>query len=279
MVITDFLRRVRRSALFSLGLLLALQTSRAGSASWDPSPVSGDWNTAVNWTPQIVPTDVAQFNSSNITQISITNPDAEIDSVVFNPGASAFTISADSHGALTFRSIGITNNSGQTQHFLSVNVSLFFPANSSAGDQTSLELQADQNFSGLGLLYFEDASSAGSSTITTDGASSAFEGGGGLQFDDQATADAATIVNEGGDGAGATPASFFTLIWPLLRSSPAAAPTAATVARSTFTIAPLETPPVSKSSAMVFSVLPVTVPASRSAPSRVTGWSIWDTRG
>ena len=48
---------------------------RAGSATWDFNPGSGDWNTAANWTPMTVPngaSDTANLALSNTTNVSIS---------------------------------------------------------------------------------------------------------------------------------------------------------------------------------------------------------------
>src|SRR5690349_7673291 len=53
--------------------------SFAGSATWSANPVSGDWNTAANWTPATVPNgpgDTATFLTSNLTDLLI---DGEIE--------------------------------------------------------------------------------------------------------------------------------------------------------------------------------------------------------
>src|SRR5215472_9692635 len=83
------------------GLILCvalLYTGRAfgGSATWNLSPGNSDWNTATNWTPATVPndpSDVASFAVSNTTNITCS-AGVELDSIVFEPGASAFTITA-----------------------------------------------------------------------------------------------------------------------------------------------------------------------------------------
>ena len=75
----------------SLGPLCTLY---AGSATWSMNPISGDWNTGANWTPETVPngpSDIATFGFSTITNIS-TSDQTGIDSIVFNPGAKAYTI-------------------------------------------------------------------------------------------------------------------------------------------------------------------------------------------
>src|ERR1700733_5782446 len=76
--------------------LCTLRTIYAGSATWDASPISGDWDDPNNWMPMTVPnspTDTATFGSSSITTISPSAYTA-VDGIVFNPGASAFTIVA-----------------------------------------------------------------------------------------------------------------------------------------------------------------------------------------
>ena len=78
----------------------------ADSALWDLDPISGIWTTPTNWTPDLVPNgpgDIATFGVSNVTDVLIpAGPlGVEIDSIVFNPGASQYAISVD--GAAPFR--------------------------------------------------------------------------------------------------------------------------------------------------------------------------------
>src|SRR5947207_11778428 len=101
-------------------LLSTASSSFAGSATWKASPATNDWNTASNWTPRSVPNgpaDTATFVRSNQTDILVTT-DIEVNSIVFNTRASAFTI-AFPLGAptLTISGVGITNNSGIVQNF------------------------------------------------------------------------------------------------------------------------------------------------------------------
>src|SRR5690349_19754549 len=94
--------------------------SFADSATWNLNPTSGDWNTATNWTPATVPnspSDVATFEVSNTTSITLAQFNGISANIVFNPGASAFTISAPNDANLDFGNTGITNNSGLTQNF------------------------------------------------------------------------------------------------------------------------------------------------------------------
>src|SRR5439155_22302262 len=77
-------------------LLSTASSSFAGSATWLASPATGDWNTATNWTaggPPNGSADTATFLSSNIIGISLSGG-TEVNGIVFNAGASAFTITA-----------------------------------------------------------------------------------------------------------------------------------------------------------------------------------------
>src|SRR5205085_6810139 len=112
-----------------------------GSATWNLNPTTGDWNTAANWTPATVPNgpnDVATFGVSTIT--SITIPESfEVDSMVFNPGASSFTIGNDKHVSFTVSGAGIINNSGLTENLLVAQSSVFaFFGTASAGQDVSV---------------------------------------------------------------------------------------------------------------------------------------------
>src|SRR5205085_12296282 len=114
---------VPRSAALLAIALCASNPVFADSATWNLNPTSGDWNTAANWTPQIVPTDVATFAVSNITSISVA-PRATIGSIVFDAGASPFSIRTAPSGNggylnLTISGAGITNNSGVVQNLVS----------------------------------------------------------------------------------------------------------------------------------------------------------------
>src|SRR5438094_4369244 len=108
-------------AIAMLLLLLSIASSTyADSATWKSSPVTGGWNTAANWTPTTVPngpSDTATFATSNRTAVSLS-ADTEVNGIVFNPGASAFTITVRPNLTLRFSGVGITNNSGIAQNFV-----------------------------------------------------------------------------------------------------------------------------------------------------------------
>src|SRR4029077_13857400 len=117
---------------------------------WDAAPSSNDWNTALNWTPDTIPngpSDVATFATSNTTAVRVS-ANSEVSGIVFNPNASAFTITVSpSSSATTQLSIsgtGVTNNSGITQLFV-------------AGTNTSSQ---------HGEIVFSNSATAGNSLVT-----------------------------------------------------------------------------------------------------------------
>ena len=77
-------------------LLSTASSSFAGSATWKATPANTDWNSAVNWIangPPNGPADTATFATSNIRRPVISQT-TDVNGIVFNPGASAFTITA-----------------------------------------------------------------------------------------------------------------------------------------------------------------------------------------
>ena len=180
--------RARLTATFLPALLLLLTThsSQAGSATWNLSPTSSDWNTAGNWTPAIVPNgpaDTATFDSSSQTSISVSAA-TEVSEIVFDPGASAFTIApkiALPATVLTISGAGITNNSGIMQNL----------ATNANGGKTS-------------EIHFTNSASAGSGIFITNHGSPIAGSSALTQFFDNATAGSATIINEGAGVAGAS---------------------------------------------------------------------------
>ena len=90
-----------KSPILSCAIILTLALSvlnavYADSASWSASPISNDWNTAANWMPNTVPNgpdDVATFGLSHHTGVFVST-DTEVNEVIFNAGASPFTINA-----------------------------------------------------------------------------------------------------------------------------------------------------------------------------------------
>jgi hypothetical protein len=160
-----FLRAVHlmiKSALFAaIVFALTNQLAHGGSATWKTNPGSSDWNTATNWTPETVPngsSDTATFGVSNVTIVTFSAQfTTEVNSIVFTPGASAFTITpVDSLSHLTISGSGVINNSGIVQQFGNnthvQSVPFMIEGAATIGELTTF----NQSF------YFQPSSSAGS---------------------------------------------------------------------------------------------------------------------
>ena len=177
--------------LILLSLLFAASNPlRAADATWNLSPISSDWNTAANWTPATVPDGQATFDVSNRTHISIS-ADASVDSIVFNPSASAFTIKTDpavnqSYLTLILTGLGIINNSGITQNIGSgidaegngSSISFTGNATVSSGVRFTTEGNPTGDFAWGSSIGFSDYSSAGEGTYHNKGASVPVSAGG-----------------------------------------------------------------------------------------------------
>jgi autotransporter-associated beta strand protein len=215
-------------------LMLNVETCSAGSGTWKTNPVSGSWNNAANWTPAIPngPADTATFGVSNTTTVSITggvtDPDRtkEVSSIVFNSGASAYTIGGegDPETFLTVSGAGIINNSGIVQTFAPDPVShgngtIYFKNSAAAGsntmfknvghfgeiyfynnstaDHASFYSTASVLIDTAGFIYFYDNSTAGNATFTNEGPVTGGSQGGQLYFYGNASAGNAFFINEG----------------------------------------------------------------------------------
>lgn len=148
----------------------------AGSATWNLDPINGNWNTAANWTPGTVPNgpaDVASFGQSSSTSVTLSK-NVEVDSITFDVGAAAFTISSGIL-QLTISGTGVVNNSKVPQNFV-------------AAEGSGAE--------GSGMIQFTNSATAGNAIYTQTGI-----GGSSTitQFHDTATAGDATFINQGGD--------------------------------------------------------------------------------
>ncbi len=210
-------------------LLFPLHIASAGSATWDLNAANGDWNTAANWMPNTVPnsaTDVATFSVSNLTDVSVSSA-VSVSSVVFAPGASAFSISAPGTAGLSISGPGVINNSGVTQNFVGLpggfGSSISFGKSASAGAGVtytaaggsiafvgnSTAAQATLIAPGIltegGGFGFYQNSTAGNAVMDLGGGNGSVGQAGGVAFLDSATAGAAVIVAHGSTtGSGGT---------------------------------------------------------------------------
>jgi hypothetical protein len=103
----------------AIAFLLFAHQTLAGNAIWNLDPISGDWNTAANWTPETVPGvgDIATFAASNTTGISVSAYTA-VGGISFAAGGSPFTFTAPPGNVIEIQNRGITNNSAAVQTFI-----------------------------------------------------------------------------------------------------------------------------------------------------------------
>ncbi len=166
-------------------VFLATSQIFAGSATWDISPPSGNWNAPTNWTPTTVPNgpaDTATFAFSNTTAVSIS-ADTIVNEIVFTPSATnPFRITASPGFQLQISGVGITNSSGLTQHFV---------AGVDAGGNR-------------GLIQFANTATSGSSTVFTSQGGVATGASGGLtEFLGHSTGNNGSFISNGATAMGA----------------------------------------------------------------------------
>jgi autotransporter-associated beta strand protein len=181
--------------------------SAATGTAWKASPASGDWNTAGNWTSGTVPNSTsatAAFNTSSKTSVSLSGS-AQVNGIVFNPGASAFTITAGPKTTLTISGTGIINNSAIPQNFVAgVDGAgnfggIIFTNSATAGINTTFTSTGGTAIDAQGgYISFNNSSTAGSGTFANNGGTVGNASGGETDFGDTSTAGNATINNNGG---------------------------------------------------------------------------------
>ena len=163
---TLILAAIRCSLLFLVPSIIY-----GSSAQWDLDPISGDWNTADNRTPNGVPNgpgDTATFGLSNTTDVSISE-DTEVNGIIFTSAATnPYGITVNAELTLTVSGVSITNNSGVNQTLTTV-------------------ADASGNF---GTIRFSNSATAAGVTISNEG--------GTTNFFDRSTAAGASIFNVGG---------------------------------------------------------------------------------
>ena len=191
---------------------LSVISSHAGSATWNLNPASGDWNTLANWTPANVPnsqTDVATFDASSVTTVSTATSTIAVSNIIFNPGASAYTINnTGPHYLGIFQ--GVVNNSGVQQKIVtgSTSSTTGFYLNASAGSNVLYTISpgatlffdsfngfpsADHaTFANSGIMLFYGGTAA-DAIISSSGTSSQ------LWFMGNSTAENAILTMDGGE--------------------------------------------------------------------------------
>jgi hypothetical protein len=198
-------------------MFLVPSVTYAISAQWDLDPVSGDWNTAANWTPMGVPNgpaDTATFGLSNTTDVSIS-ANTEVNSITFTSAATnPYVITVSSGLTLTLSGTGITNNSGITQSFVTGG-QIHFTNSASAGnarihcsgDLSSINFfnrstagsavfSFSSDLSDFRSINFFNHSTAGSAVFSSDARNPVF---GSINFFNRSTAGNAGIFADGPD--------------------------------------------------------------------------------
>lgn len=204
-------------ALVGVILILGKPTALGGDATWNLNPIDNIWNNPLNWTPNTVPGvgDTATFSGSDVTDITFSQSTG-IDEILFSPGASAFTFTVSHVNVLIFDSaVGIVNNSGVTQNFISLvdendeAGGISFSDHSTAGSQTAFIIGARETSSGVsGAAQFLEFGSADHGTFLNQASSIADPMGAQSVFFSNSTAASGVFINEGavvnGAGGGAT---------------------------------------------------------------------------
>ena len=199
-----------RSPLLLLGTVMLFLSARsisfAGSATWKTVAPHENWNAAGNWTaggPPNGAADTATFNTSQ-KKAPFLSADTEVNGIVFNAGASPFTIIASPTFALSLSGVGITNNSGTTQNFVTAvkyrqHGEIFFANSATAGDGTLFTNGGGAiNGGGGGLMSFLNTSSAGNGTFINNGGMHNNAGGAFIEFSGNSSAGSGTFTNNGG---------------------------------------------------------------------------------
>jgi hypothetical protein len=192
-------------SIAAAALLLTVQISLAGSATWLLSPQDSAWENANNWTPggpPNGPSDIATFAHSSQTNVGISTS-VEVNSIVFSSGSSSFDLSISSESAggavLIISGMGVINNSSVGQTFEAANYlcQIIFNNASTAGSALSiLNVGADGGFQSAGQTVFNNTSNAGGASIVNGGSIYGAAGGQTI-FNDTSTADHASITNDG----------------------------------------------------------------------------------
>ena len=202
----------RRAVLLGLLPLVVFNVhpAQAGSATWNLNPTSGDWNTAGNWTPATVPNsaaDTATFDLSN-QKVIFLSASVTANAIIFNPAASAYSVTTTPTHTLTLSGVGIVNNSGLTQNFVAdwdesglTTGTMNFTGSANVGTASNFTINGGQGpFGTGGQITFGDTCNAANAAFTIT-ASDGMDFGlslGELNFYDSASAADATIVAHGG---------------------------------------------------------------------------------
>ena len=103
-------------------LTVCPQSTIAGSATWLANPTNGDWNNPANWSaggPPNSSVDTTSFATTSQPAISLP-ASVGVSALTYNSGASAYTTTISPALSLVASGVGIANNSGTSQHFVTL---------------------------------------------------------------------------------------------------------------------------------------------------------------
>lgn len=192
-----------------IGALCAgvLSTSRADTATWLANPIDGDWNNSANWTtggPPNGPLDVASFSISNQTAIALS-ANTEVNGILFENGASAYTITVGPSRTFTISGVG-TAGVSYSGKLVTLGASganpdqgqVWFTGSASSGKLSFANNgSADENSSGGRVVFFDNSTVGTGSLVQYGPTQKGGDGGRALLFDN-ASAGSAYISNCGG---------------------------------------------------------------------------------
>jgi autotransporter-associated beta strand protein len=192
----------------ALLLILAHQPAHAGSATWSLDPLTGDWNTAANWTPNTVPNgpdDEATFTVSHTTDVFVSAP-TELASWTFNSDASPYFTTVNGTILVTLSGSGIANNSQVEQTIFAkadpsgVSGTVWFTGSAAVIGPISFitEGSSTANFANGGVISFGDSSRASNCKFLNQGAKLDGVFGGRLALSGTAQMIGCEVTNEPG---------------------------------------------------------------------------------
>lgn len=156
-------------------LAMSLQpTSRAANATWKTAPADGTFSNGNNWSTGSAPgststttnTDVATFNDSNITAITV-DANRNLKTITFDLAASAYTFSSGSFRLTSAGAITLASTfSGSANTVETFNTSILLLANGSFTNASSI---AGTSLTFAGPVS-QDSTVTAARTLTVDGA-------------------------------------------------------------------------------------------------------------
>jgi hypothetical protein len=174
-------------------LLLAAQTSLAGSARWLLSPQDSAWENLSNWTaggPPNGPSDTATFGPSSQRDVNISTS-VELNSIVFASDSDSFDFSILG-GELIISGTGIRQDNNVLQTFSASDGGQIIFNNMSTADHAIIT--SGGNFYGMFgcKIVFDDSSTAGSATLVAGGGTDQSPNG-AIFFNDRSTGATARV--------------------------------------------------------------------------------------